>query len=164
MPRLRHFDNLGTVRFVTFSCYRRHKYLADNASVMILLDHLNVLRSDHAVNILGYVIMPDHVHLVLLLPDGIKLGVLIGQMKGRSAHAIISARKDISKRPNNQPAVWQRRCYDHNCRTPDTVTEKIQYCHNNPVNRGWSMLPATGPGQVTDGMMVTMTPLLILMV
>lgn len=78
MPRLRHFDNLGTVRFVTFSYYRLHKYMANNASVMILLDQLNALRSNHAINILGYVVMPEHVHLVLLPPDGTKLGVLIG--------------------------------------------------------------------------------------
>jgi len=33
-------------------------------------------------------------------------------------------------------ALWQRRCYDHNCRTPETVVEKINYCHYNPVVRG----------------------------
>ena len=119
--------------------------MADNASVMILLDQLNALRSNHGVNILGYVVMPDHVHPVLLPPNGTKLGVLIGQMKERSAHAIISVRKDISKRPNRQSAVWQRRCYDHNCRTPDIVIEKIRYCHNNPVNRGLVDAPGDWP-------------------
>ena len=119
--------------------------MADEASVMTLLEHLNVLRSNHAINILGYVVMPDHVHLVLLPPEGIKLGVLIGQMKGRSAHAIIHDQTDIGKRPNGQPAVWQRRCYDHNCRTTEIVIEKIRYCHNNPVNRGLVDAPGDWP-------------------
>ena len=102
----------------------------------MILNELRALRTHHSVKILGFVIMPDHVHLVILPPDGLKLGILIGQMKGRSAHAIIRSRKDISQRSNGQPTVWQRRCYDHNCRNHETVIEKIQYCHNNPVNRG----------------------------
>jgi putative transposase len=31
---------------------------------------------------------------------------------------------------------WQKRCYDHNCRTNETVLENIKYCHKNPVTRG----------------------------
>lgn len=142
MPRLRHYDNLGTARFITFSCYERRGYLQDRTSVMNLRGQLLRLRKDHGVRILGYVIMPDHVHLVLLPPDGLRLGVLIGQMKGRSAYRIIRSREDISTRMDGRPAVWQRRCYDHNCRDRETVLEKIQYCHNNPVNKGL----VAGPG------------------
>ena len=40
-------------------------------------------------------------------------------------------------------SVWNRRCYDHNCRDRDSVIEKINYCHNNPVKRG----PVSEPGQ-----------------
>ncbi len=32
--------------------------------------------------------------------------------------------------------LWQRRCYDRNCRTEEEVWEKVNYCHNNPVKRG----------------------------
>ncbi len=145
MPKLCHYDDLGTARFITFSCYRRHKYLSDENSILILLDQLRKLRFDCAINILGYVIMPDHVHLVLYPTNVTKLGVLIGQLKGRSAHAIIGSRKDIYKRSNGQPAVWQRRCFDHNCRTPEIVIEKIQYCHNNPVKKGLVDTPDEWP-------------------
>ncbi len=145
MPQLRHFDNLGTARFITFSCYRRRKYLSDEANVLILFDQLSTLRSKYSIKILGYVVMPDHVHLVLLPPDGLKLGVLIGQLKGRSARAIIGLRNDISLRSNGQPAVWQRRCYDHNCRTQEIVIEKIRYCHTNPVKSGLVRVPGDWP-------------------
>ena len=37
---------------------------------------------------------------------------------------------------------WDKRCYDHNCRSPQTVVEKIRYCHNNPVTRGLVSDPA----------------------
>jgi putative transposase len=39
-------------------------------------------------------------------------------------------------------AFWQRRFYDHNCRTEKSVIEKINYCHNNPVRSGLTETPA----------------------
>ena len=80
--------------------------------------------------------MPDHVHLILHPPEGIKLGILIGQLKGKSSREIIRVRDDVLTRTNGQPAIWQRRCYDHNCRTIEKVIEKINYCHMNPVKNG----------------------------
>ena len=141
MPRLRHYDNLGTARFVTFSCFRRHPYFEDDAMVMEFLKHVNGLRTECGIRILGYVVMPEHVHLVLHPPDGLELGIVIGQMKGRSARALMLLSDTALYRSEGKPAVWQRRCYDHNCRTVETVREKIRYCHNNPVQRGLVSTP-----------------------
>lgn len=83
--------------------------------------------------------MPEHVHLVLHPPLGLELGRVIGQMKARSAHRIIQScgtGRVVLKRANGTHGVWQRRCYDYNCRTTDEVREKIEYCHKNPVRRG----------------------------
>ncbi len=51
-----------------------------------------------------------------------------------------------------------RRGYDHNCRARDTVLEKINYCHNNPVKRGlvsepgeWRWSSYNWYAGVTDG-------------
>ncbi len=142
MPKLKHYDNLGTARFITFSCYQNRNYFSDKNSILIFLKHLKKFRADYVVKVLGYVIMPDHIHLVLYPPDGVKLGVLIGQLKGRCSRELIELRNDISHRANGQPAIWQRRCYDHNCRTLDIVIEKINYCHLNPVKRGLVQTPS----------------------
>ena len=102
----------------------------------------------HAVRILGYVIMPEHVHLVLHPPDDVLLGRVLAEIKSRSAREILARWQDkgdsrlkrLAKRhPQGGYRFWQPRCYDHNCRTPETVLEKIEYCHKNPVNRGLVM-------------------------
>jgi len=134
MTRLKHYDNLGTVRFITFSCYKRFKYFTNEKHIRIFLNHLKILGDNYEIKILGFVIMPDHVHLVLLPPIEMKLGKLIGQLKVRTAKDIISSGIVDIRRPNGKPAVWQKRCYDHNCRTREIVIEKIKYCHKNPVN------------------------------
>jgi putative transposase len=142
MTRLRHFDHLGTARFVTFSCYRRFRVFDADFARQIMIVHIERLRTGEGINLLGYVIMPEHLHLVLWPPDECKLGLAIGQMKARAALEILAAWPgaipDLLRHESEQRRhqVFQRRCYDHNCRMVDTVREKITYCHKNAVARG----------------------------
>ena len=142
MPRLRHYDHLNTARLVTFSCYRRHRFLTNDRVMNVFIEHLRELRERYKLTVLGYVIMSEHVHLVLHPPDEVKLGPIVGELKSRSARQMLAedlvvlppdcrVRKDGRERN----CVWQPRGYDHNCRTGDTVLEKINYSHNNPVTR-----------------------------
>ena len=134
MTKLRHYDNLGTVRFVTFSTYHRKSILTKDTTRRIVIDHIDGIRRTYSLKLLGYVLMPDHVHVVIYPPDGLELGRIIGEMKSRSARAIFLGHP--SSNPETKKAFWQKRCYDHNCRTPETAREKINYCHINPVRRG----------------------------
>jgi putative transposase len=164
MPRLRHWDHLNTARFVTFSCYRRRQLLTAPTVIGVFLETLQLIRTRYAIRLLGYVIMPEHVHLVLHPPDSLKLGPAIGELKSLSASRVISDRlivlppdSNVHKDGRGRRAFWQPRCYDHNCRTRDTVIEKISYCHKNPVARGlvaepgqWRWLSYNWYAGVTD--------------
>jgi putative transposase len=134
MVQLRHYDNTGLVRFVTFNCYRNQPSLSDTQARTILIECLDAARCKYDFLLFGYVIMPEHVHLVLLPPEGQPLGLLVREIKS------MSARKWFALRPVGDAGAtrvfWQKRCHDHNCRTPEDVLEKIGYCHNNPVRRG----------------------------
>jgi len=148
MTRLRHFDNLGDARFVTFTCFGRRQYLTNPVARKVVLQGLDYLRNQRQVRVLGWVIMPDHLHLVLLPPDPVKLGEVIGRFKSWTAQQILSALRPagaVKCRDDGSPAMWQRRCYDYNCRTPEAVRQKINYCHNNPVTRGLVDEPSQWP-------------------
>ena len=161
MTKLRHYDHLGTARFVTFSCYHRYPLLREEATIRILLEDVRRIREDYQIKIYGYVVMPEHVHLVLHPADGIRLGAVIGRLKGLSSLQIqsscaksrpvlstgtsLSAAFPVVRDGRVKNVFWQRRCYDHNCRTPESVIEKIEYCHNNPVKRGLVSDPAQWP-------------------
>jgi putative transposase len=146
MPKLRHYDNLGTSRFITFSCYHHQQLLNDDKIKQIFIDHLNEIRNKYNVKIYGYVIMPDHIHLLLHPPDNLELGKVIGYLKGltsrsaldylRSGESKTLKKLQTMRNGRLQTAFWQKRCYDHNCRTSQTTLEKIEYCHKNPVVRG----------------------------
>lgn len=151
MPRLRHLDKLDTARFVTFSCYQREKLLKSERELMIVAKHLCKMSIEKKIKIHGYVLMPSHIHLILTSPPEINLGIEIGRMKALSAREILSnwrnenseipARGAIKISNVGQPVLWHRRCYDHNCRSIDTVREKINYCHKNPVKSGLVSAP-----------------------
>lgn len=151
MPKLKHYDNLGTARFVTFGCYHRYQLLTDEKIKRIFIDNLNIIRQEYQIKIYGYVIMPEHIHLVLHPPDKMKMGLMIGHLKALTAKAALGyyrnrksqilERLRIVRRSQPIMVFWQGRCHDHNCRTSQTTHEKIEYCHNNPVKKGLVLSP-----------------------
>jgi putative transposase len=74
--------------------------------------------------VLGYVVMPEHVHLLLSEPGKDLLAVGLQALK-------IS----VSKRSEERP-FWQARYYDFNVFTNAKRVEKLWYMHANPVKRG----------------------------
>ena len=134
MPKLRHYDNTGTARFVTFNCFHNETTLNNDRARDILIKYINYARNKHRFLLLGYVIMPEHLHLVLLPTDGMPLGRVVGEIKSLTAREWF--RSNAPQLKGMQHAFWQKRCYDHNCRTPESVRGKIEYCHRNPVLRG----------------------------
>ena len=141
MVKLKHYDNFNTSRFITFSCYQRYQLLTDKKVIQIVIDELKKTREKYQFKLLGYVIMPEHVHLVIHPIKDIKLGRIVGELKSLSAREILKLNFINKFRLQNMKggecrlSFWMQRCYDHNCRTEEFMWEKIDYCHMNPVKR-----------------------------
>jgi putative transposase len=133
MPKLKHYDNWGTVRFITFGTHQVESRLLEERTFCIVARHIDSIRRKYKLKLLGYVLMPDHVHMVVFPPEGVKLGRIIGELKSKSAREIFSIYPPADSEFTR--SFWHKRCYDHNCRTTETVKEKINYCHLNPVRR-----------------------------
>ena len=144
--KLRHYDNDGRARFVTFCTHRRLPLLTNRSFRGIVVKSIDEVRSVHGFALLGYVIMPEHVYLVLWPPEVMDVGRVVGEIKRRSAIEMLSVlsraesqvldRLAVRRDSIERRVIWQRRCYDHNCRSESSVWEKAEYCHQNPVKRG----------------------------
>jgi putative transposase len=144
--KLKHYDHDGRARFITFCTHRKLPLLTNNRFRRILIQVINDVRKEEGFQLLGYVIMPEHVHLIIVPRIEDEAGAIVGEIKIRSAKTILQLMKSgeqsmlnqlLAKRDGVKKFVfWQRRCYDHNCRTDDAVWKTIEYCHNNPVKRG----------------------------
>ena len=69
MPsRLKRYQTQGHDHFITFSCHHRAPCLNDDQARTIFEDTLEKLRRRHQFFLYGYVLMPEHVHLLLSEP------------------------------------------------------------------------------------------------
>jgi putative transposase len=131
------------------------KLLNTGETIIPFLEEFEIQRRKDGFLVLGYVVMPDHVHLVIHPTENTAVGSIIGEIKKRSSYRILSRWKQQGRntlikltftgRGRQQYAFWQPRGYDHNCRTADFVREKINYCHRNPVKAGLVSNPGDWP-------------------
>jgi putative transposase len=148
---LNRFHQTGDLHFLTFSCARKRPILGTPESRDTFLKILEDTRSKHSFHILGYVIMPNHVHLLLTEPEQTKLSISMQVLKQRFS------------RTRPEEYVWEPRYYDFNVYTERKRIEKLRYIHRNPVTRNlvpepqlwqWSSfrfyaLNEPGPVQIT---------------
>ncbi|HKN19994.1 MAG TPA: transposase [Terracidiphilus sp.] len=126
---LRRFHQTRQSHFVTFSCYHRLPYLGDSVSRDLFESALERIRKRYNWAVVGYVVMPEHVHLLVNEPS-----------KANLAQAIQALKLSISRRRRERP-FWQARYYDFNVWTAKKETEKLKYLHRNPVARGLVTTP-----------------------
>jgi putative transposase len=151
------------LHFVTFSCYQRRPFLDDPLRRDLFLTTLERVRRRYRLIVLGYVVMPEHVHLLVSEPQcrnlsfaiqALKLG-FVRRLRGdgvASADVIPTSRKggetwgtpfrgDHPICGDYPRHFWTARFYDFNVWTEKKRIEKLDYIHNNPVRRGLVAAP-----------------------
>ena len=124
MTRIRRIERWERIFFITFNLERGVRYLTEceREAVLQILDagrlKMNFL-------LLGYVVMPSHVHLLLRIKE-IPVDRVLRDLKSRSGFLLNKMRK-------TRGAVWQRSYFDFICRKRRDVGAKLEYIHENPV-------------------------------
>ncbi len=160
------------LHFITCSCYRRLPLLGTARSRDRFLAILEQTRRRYRFVVVGYVVMPEHVHLLLTEPEIGTPSTVMQVLKQRTAHALLPKKRRADSRQQHlfedgasHRAFWQARFYDFNVWTTKKRVEKLRYMHRNPVKRGlvespeqwrWSsyrfyLLGETGPVRVNEG-------------
>ena len=137
------YDNLNQARFVTFSCYRRQVLFGDDPSRDLFVEHLEVQRQRLGFDVFAYVVMPEHVHLVVLPRDG-EIGPVLRGIKqgfGQRMIRLFREREDpVLEYIEDSDGIvrfWQRGGgHDRNVRDDEAMRNHIEYIHFNPVKRG----------------------------
>lgn len=142
MPQgLKRLHQSGQSHFVTFSCYHRLPKLANPAACQVFLEALELARKRFAIRIYGYVLMPEHVHLLLSEAESATLASALRSVKIATAKQI---RAQSSASGDGDP-FWQARYYDRNIRDYREFVVKLRYLHRNPVKRGLCQSPEQWP-------------------
>ena len=146
MPRrLQRYYGSGYLHFITSSCYQRRPLLGTPHRRDLFLETLKQVRRRYYFIVVGYVVMPEHFHLLISEPERGNPSTVMQVLKQRFARKVIrsmrnsrlSAQEKLWEDASLEPdRIWQRRFYDFVVWNPHQRAEKLNYMHQNPVKRG----------------------------
>ncbi len=147
--RVKHFEDLGHVRELTFSCYRRLPLLTNDLWRAMLAESLERALNRHNYRLTAFVFMPEHLHLIVYpLAEAAGVAILLSAIKRPFALRIkklligtnsrLLGRLTVRQRPGVTAfRFWQEGPgYDRNLTEVTTTLAAIDYVHLNPVRRG----------------------------
>jgi len=156
MPKgLRRRYGLRHLHFITCSCYRRLPLFASARAKNLLAKILGEVRDRYGFALAGYVVMPNHIHLLIGEPAKGTPSTVLQVLKQRVSRRL---RRKPRRRASSQqlklpfrdsleplPRLWQYRFYDFNVWSQTKFVEKLHYMHMNPVKRKLVAHPSDWP-------------------
>jgi putative transposase len=142
----------GDLHFVTFSCYQRLPLLNNEATRNLFVQELDEIRNEMEFRLIGYVVMPNHVHLLMNEPPQstpsralhkLKLG--FSRKARKMARSLRTGPLPLPELTGKPRTFWQERFYDFNVYSTGKRKEKLDYMHANPVIRGLVKHPKEWP-------------------
>lgn len=121
--RLGRYSEPGRIYLVTTVTRDRTPFFLDLAAARALIGALRFAQGQGHADTLAYVVMPDHLHWLMTLGDGISLSTVV-----RSIKAVTSRRLG---RP-----IWQPGFHDHAVRQDEDLVHMARYIAANPLRAG----------------------------
>ena len=127
----------GTYFFTLNLADRRETLLIDY--IDDLRESLNVVKQRHPFKLDAMVVLPDHLHAMITLPNNddqyAMRWMLIKQRFSRQIPNI--ERTNKSRQLRGERGIWQRRYWEHVIRDQDDYQQHVHYIHYNPVKHGY---------------------------
>ena len=104
-----------------------------------LRDAVRTTRAERPFEILAWVVLPDHMHAIWVLPDGdADYSTRWGAIKSRFSRSIPKHEfVNTSRQSRRERGIWQRRYWEHTIRDEHDLANHIDYIHINPVKHGY---------------------------
>lgn len=154
MPKnLKRYYGKGDLHFITFSCFRRLALLGTARARNVFVRALGEERKKYGIAVVGYVVMPEHIHLLIgeskkgtpsSVVHSLKLRVSKRMRRGRRKQSASQRTLPFREGERELPQFWQKRFYDFNVWRWEEKKEKLNNftrdrkavnMHRNPVTR-----------------------------
>jgi len=143
---MRRREVLEGLRFVTFSCHRRLPLMRNERICGVFVEALTGAIGRQGIQVVAWVIMPEHVHMIVRPSPLVALAQSLRGIKTCVAKRVIARWRAMGHRAaavlervsvNGRPRFWQTGGgFDRNIRDEEELTREIRYIHDNPVERG----------------------------
>ena len=140
--RLNSPDQLGVLHFVTLNVRERKAAFRRSEYAQMVLQELRFECDRHPARLVAYVVMPDHLHLLLEPQDGkltrflkrFKPGITLKLDALAQANGRDKERNWLATKGRRE--LWQDSKYSLSIYSPHWVRQKLNYIHENPVRAG----------------------------
>jgi putative transposase len=144
MSTPKHRTAPGTSYFITTKCWQGRTVFQVPENAEILIEALFHYRERGAYLVHEFVVMPDHLHLLLTPNTTTSLEKAMQFIKGGSSYRIRNAR-------NQKMEIWQVGFHDWTVRDGDDWQTKVEYIHTNPVRAKLVQSPEDWPYTSANG-------------
>jgi len=103
MAKLLHFTEGGSCYFLTSTISGRKPIFKNDKYAQILCNIIYNLRRKEKMSLLGFVIMPEHFHLLTVPAEGVKVGWMMQEIKKGSARLINKDRYSRAQDESDYP-------------------------------------------------------------
>ncbi len=149
---IRHYGR-GHLHFITFTCYRRLPLLRSVRARNLFVQILGEVRDRYGFSLVGYIAMPEHVHLLISEPSIGTPSTVIQVLKQRVSRSLRHKKRRLAGQLSltfeggaaSLPRFWQRRFYDFNVWSLKKRVGKLHYMHMNPLKRKLVVHPKDWP-------------------
>ncbi|KAA0994243.1 transposase [Dyadobacter sp. UC 10] len=136
------------IQFFTATILRWKDILASDKYKDIIIESMRFLVNNGRVKIHGFVIMPNHIHLIWRINKNLLLQNVQRDFLKYTAQQIKFDLVD-SKSPllsgfevrskDRQYQFWQRNPLSIDLYSPEILEQKLNYIHRNPIQKGWTL-------------------------
>ena len=129
MSKMRRYFEEGAVYFVTTVTRERKPLFRDPRLCRILLVTIEYYKTIFDYLVLGYCLMPDHIHLILKPGPKFNLSVIMKMVKG-------SFSRKVNRLDDRRGSLWQSRYFEELIRSEKQLVAQLEYIHQNPLAAG----------------------------
>ena len=137
----------GGMYFLTIITYQRQPLFSDRNNISLLRNTTAKVKSEMPFDIIGAVILPEHIHFIWSLPKGDRnYSKRVGRLKVLFTKSLrgdnnLPQNVSLSRQKHRESNVWQRRFWEHTIRDERDLAAHLDYIHYNPVKHGYVSCP-----------------------
>jgi putative transposase len=128
MKKLPRYNEEDECHFANSVTRERRQIFGDSTNMEILINTIKFYRERGDIHLLGYVVMPDHVHLMMIPRRG-TISDIMRNIKAYTGNT-------IRQRMRIHSDIWQDSFHDHVVRGNRDFEAKLDYMHSNPLRDG----------------------------
>jgi putative transposase len=133
MPNYRRLYLSGQPVFITAVTYKRRRIFNNPQTIQVLLETMDAVKLLRSYEMVAYVIMHDHLHLLIETPEeSPNYSPIVSSIKRNFIRNYRRSLNGIDQSP-----IWQARFWDHVIKDDNDFEKHLDYIHWNPIKHGY---------------------------